>query len=200
MPITQEDIANMALAVLDEAPIASLEDDSKAARLASLHFELTREAELSKHDWHFAIVTAELAGTDTGSGEGTLNWSYPLPADCLRLLPLTHDGELSGIPLSWEQKNGRLYTDQPSPRKVRYVANMTEPNDWDALFTEVLAAALAVKLAHALTHKSGMIQVAQIAYERALEAALAADAIQRSGTLHRQSWAIARGDLRFWRA
>lgn len=199
MPITQEDIANMALAVLDEAPIVSLEDDNKAARLCNLHFELTREAELTKHRWVFAEVTEEIIGTDTGSGDGTLNWSYELPEDALRLLPLTYDGMFFGIPISWEQRDGLLYTDQDTPRLIRYIANMTEPNDWDALFTEVLIGALAIKLAYPLTHKTGMIQIAQGAYDRALESALMANAMQRNGRLFTQSWALERGDTRFWR-
>ncbi|MER9854165.1 MULTISPECIES: hypothetical protein [unclassified Mesorhizobium] len=48
MAITPLDIANMALAVLDEAPIDSLDQDVKAARLLNLHFDLAREAELTK--------------------------------------------------------------------------------------------------------------------------------------------------------
>jgi hypothetical protein len=47
--LTQLDVANQALAVLDEAPIHSFEEDTKAARLLNLHFETTREAELAKH-------------------------------------------------------------------------------------------------------------------------------------------------------
>jgi len=175
MTVTAVDIANMALSVLDEAPIGSLEDNDKAARLCKLHYETTREAELSKHSWAFAIKTATLTGIDTDSdatGE-SLDWQFDLPADCLRLLPLTYDNTLTGVPISWELRDGKLYSDQESPRKVRYIANLTDPDDWNALFTEVMMAALSVKLALPLTHKTGMLQVAQQAYDRALEAALA---------------------------
>ncbi|CAH2395901.1 hypothetical protein [Mesorhizobium escarrei] len=51
MDIIPLDIANMALGVLDEAPIDSLDQDVKPARLLNLHFDLTREAELTKHAW-----------------------------------------------------------------------------------------------------------------------------------------------------
>lgn len=200
MAVSPEDIANMALAVLDEQPIDSLEDDYKSARLLNLHFDLTREAELSKHNWTFAIFTESLVGTDLDTGSGTYNWQYPLPADCLRVLPLTYDGEPHGIPISWRQEAGYIYTDQSTPRIIRYIANLTEPNDWDVLFTEVLVAALAVKVALPLTHKAGMVQIAQQAYDRTLEAALAANAIQKSGALYSQSWGLQRGDTRFWRA
>lgn len=199
MAITPVDIANMAIGVLEEAPINSLDDDFKAARLLNLHYDLTIEAELAKHAWVFAILSASVEGSDTGSGDGTLKYVYELPADCIRPLPLTYDGEPDGIPITWRQESGLIYTDQSSPRIIRYIANLTDPNDWDALFTEVVVAALAVKIALPLTHKSGMIQVAQTAYDRAIAKAFRVNAIQRSGQLATTSWAQLRGDNRFWR-
>lgn len=200
MPVTPEDIANMALGVLDEAPIDSLDDDNKAARLCNLHYDLTREAELQKHAWSFAIISDELTGTDLETGDGTLNWSFDVPADALRILPLTYDGEPQGVPISWRRQGSVILTDQESPRIVRYIGNLTDPDDWDALFTEVLVAALAVKIALPLTHKAGMLQIAQQAYDRALDAARQAHAFEQGSQLYQQSWATARGDNRYWRA
>lgn len=199
MAITPLDIANMALAVLDEAPIDSLDQDVKAARLLNLHFDLTREGELAKHAWVFAILSALVPGSDSGSGDRTLNYAYELPADCFRPLPLTDTGEPGGVPISWRQEAGLVYSDQPGPLTIRYIANLTDPNDWDALFTEVLVAALAIKVAHPLTHKAGMIDIARAAYDRALDAAFSANAIQRGGRLYTGGWATQRGDLRSFR-
>ncbi|RVD58577.1 hypothetical protein EN828_20505 [Mesorhizobium sp. M2D.F.Ca.ET.185.01.1.1] len=196
MAITPLDIANMALAVLDEAPIDSLDQDVKAARLLNLHLDLTREGELAKHAWVFAILSAQVAGADTGSGDCTLNYVYELPADCIRPLPLTANGEPDGQPISWRQEAGLIYSDQAGPLTIRYLANLTDPNDWDALFTEVLVAALAIKIAHPLTHKAGMIDIARAAYDRALDAAFSANAIQRGGRLYTGAWAAQRGDFR----
>lgn len=200
MSVTPEDIANQAIAILDEAPITSLDDDDKVARLLNLHFDLTVEAELQKHAWVFAITSDEVVGTDLDTGAGTLNWSYDIPADALRILPLTYNGEPDGVPISWRREGDKILTDQPSPRIIRYIANLTDPNDWDAVFTEVLVAALAVKIALPLTHKTGMLQVAQTAYDRALEAAHRANAIQRGGKYFDRAWAQHRGDNRYWRA
>jgi len=196
MPVTDVDIANMALGLLDEAPIDSLEDNHKAARLVNLHYELTREAELSKWAWVFAISRAELEGTDIESGDGTLTYEYELPADCLRLLPLTLNGEPDGLGISWRQEEGHFYSDHSGPLKVRYIANLTDPNDWTALFTEVLVAALASKIAHALTNKGSMIEGAQAAYDRAVKRALRTNALERGGALHVSSWLSARGAFR----
>ena len=102
---TETDIANMALALLDEAPITNIDDDNTAARLVKLHFATTRKSELAAHDWQFALTTGELTGVDTGSGSGTLNWEYTLPAGVLRVLPLTYDNTIYGIPISWEARS-----------------------------------------------------------------------------------------------
>lgn len=199
MAITPLDIANMAIGVLDEAPIESLDQDIKAARLLNLHFDLTTEAELAKHAWVFSIFSTSLVGTDLGTDSDTFNWVYELPPDCIRPLPLTYNGEPDGEPIGWRQEAGLIYSDQSSPRILRYIANLTDPNDWDALFTEVLVAALAIKIAYPLTHKTGMIDIARAAYDRALDAAYTANAIQRSGRLNTTSWATQRGDTRRWR-
>lgn len=198
--LTPEDIANMALGLLDEAPITSLDEDNKAARLCNLHLDLTIEAELSKRRWVFAILSETVAGIDTASGDGTLNYSYEIPADCLRVLPLTYDGEPTGIPISWRQEAGLIYSDQAGPLIIRYIANLTDPNDWTALFTEVVTSALAVKVALPLTHKAGMVELARSAYSAAVAEARRVNAFETSGELYNKSWAQARGDTRFWRA
>lgn len=199
MSITPEDVANMALAVLDEAPIDSLDQDVKAARLLNLHMDQTRQAELTKYTWVFAIFSSSLVGTDLGTDSDTFNWVYELPTDCLRPLPLTYNGEPDGELIGWRQEAGLIYSDQSSPRILRYIANLEDPNDWDALFTEVLVAALAIKIAVPLTHKTGMLELARSAYSQALDEALRVNAIQRSGSLFTQSWATQRGDTRLWR-
>lgn len=199
MSITPEDVANMALAVLDEAPIDSLDQDVKAARLLNLHMDQTRQAELTKYTWVFAIFSSSLVGTDLGTDSDTFNWVYELPPDCLRPLPLTYNGEPDGELIGWRQEAGLIYSDQSSPRILRYIANLEDPNDWDALFTEVLVAALAIKIAVPLTHKTGMLELARSAYSTALDDALRVNAIQRSGSLYTQSWARQRGDTRLWR-
>ena len=54
-------IANLALSQLGDMRILSLNDDTKPAREVRAIFDTTRDAELRKHRWNFAIVTTELA-------------------------------------------------------------------------------------------------------------------------------------------
>lgn len=197
--VTQDDVGNMVLDILTEGAIDSLDEDVKPARLLSRHFDVTVEGELRKHPWTFAIVSAELVGTDLGTPDGTLNWQYELPADAIRVLSPNYDDTWPALPINYRQEGGYLYTDQSSPRTIRYIANVNDPAEWDALFTDVVVAALAVKIAHPLTGKANMVQVATAAYDRAMTAAQRANAIESPGRMYRESWLAERGDNRHWR-
>lgn len=196
MSLTPETIANMAIGLLDEAPIDSLAEDSKAARLLNLHYEQTRMAELKKNTWVFAIMSVSSESFAVNGGHGVGAYSYPLPPDALRILPVTDNGEPDGYPLPWRQEAGLIYCSKPGPRRIRYIGNLIDPNDMDPLFIEVFAAALAVKIAHPLTHKSGMIDVARNAYQTALAEARRVNAVERGHPVGKQTWAQARGDYR----
>jgi len=184
--LTPTDIANMALGILTEAPIDNLDEDSKAARLCNLHFETTREAALQKHAWVFAVKRVEVDPAETS---GAWRWAYEMPADALRILPVM-DGD---IEIDWTREGSQVLTHCGGTRVMRYVANIIDPNDWPAVFTEVLAAALAVKIAHPLTGKSNMVQMAKDAYSDAVREALRVNAIEKKGHCPRSSWIEARG-------
>lgn len=196
---TETDIANLALAILDEAPISAISDDNTAARMANRHLAQTRKAELAKHEWAFALATDSLTGTDTGTGDGTLDWSYTIPANVLRITAITYDGEPRGIPINWRQRGTVILSDQEGPLKLLTVKDVTDPTDWPPLFTDVVVTALAVKMALPLTHKAGMIEVTKAAYQTALSEALRANA-RLSGMYNDAQWSAQRGDNRWWRA
>jgi hypothetical protein len=54
MPATAEDICNLALGHLGEAPIADIDDDNTRARACLKHYDPTLEAVLRSHRWNFA--------------------------------------------------------------------------------------------------------------------------------------------------
>lgn len=197
---TELQVANMGIALLDEAPIAALTDDNKVARLANTHYAQTRKAELVRYIWGFAITKESVVGTDLDTGDGTLNWSYPVPTAALRILPLTYDGEPQGIPINWRRQGSVILSDQETPRIIRYIQDMEDPDDWAPQFVDVVAAALAVKLALPLTHKSGMVELARQAYQGAISEARRVNAFEHDGSYHDAGWGHWRGDNRFWRA
>jgi hypothetical protein len=188
----------MALDLLTEAPIVSLAEDTKPARLLSRHYDLTRMAELQKHAWSFAIFRAELDEVDTASmpvGDNEIySHGYELPSDALRVLSLTDTGETSGAEIPWKLEGSLILTNYESPRLVRYIGNLVDPDDWNPLFTEALAAAIARKIALPITGKPQFVQAAKLAYDEAIESARRMNLIE-SGSIDRpMTWAEERGD------
>lgn len=198
MTTTVEDIANMALDLLVEAPVGSLEDDTKAARLLNRHFETTRQSELKKHAWAFSIMRASLDAIPTGSMPVGTNevyrYGYEAPEDSLRVLPLTDTGEAHGVSIPWKLEGGLILTNYEGPRLVRYIGNLTDPDDWDSLFVEALAARLAMKIALPLTQKPSFVQAARNAYEEAIADARRVNLIESGSVTRALSWGEARGD------
>jgi hypothetical protein len=194
--LTPIDVANMALGILVEAPINSLDDNDKPARLLDLHFETTRQAELIKQAWSFAIFRTELTSlesVDVPAGS-VYNYAFEVPEDALRVLPLTETGEVHGVPISWKLEGGLILSDYASPMLVRYIGNLTDPADWNPLFVEALAARLAMKIAMPLTNKPSVLQGAKLVYEEAIAEERRINAIERGSGAVLQSWANARGD------
>lgn len=199
MSLTPEDIANMALGVLDESPIDSLDDDHKAARLLSLHYDTTRQGELMKHVWSFAVLYPDdIEAIDSGQ-DGEFRYLYETPPDFLRPAWITKDGTPTGVPVTWSMWADGIRSDFSGPLKLPYVGNLVDPNDWNSLFTDVLAAALAVKVALPITHKSNMVEMAKSAYKEAIDSALRVNAVMRFDRVVTDTWAQQRGDYRHWR-
>jgi hypothetical protein len=192
--LTVEDVANMALGILVEAPITSLDDDTKAARLLSLHFETTRQSELMKNPWSFALFRVELDEEADEPTSDEYGYAYALPEDALRVLPLTDNGEASGARIPFKQEGGLILTNYSGPRLVRYIANLTDPADWDPLFVEAFAARLAMKIAMPLTNKPSVLQGAQLVYNEAISEARRVNSIVSSSIYASRTWAEERGD------
>lgn len=200
MPVTQTDVANMALTLLTEATIESLDEDVRAARLLNTHWDTVVESELTLNAWGFAaIFPDDIDATDTGQ-DGVFQYLYEVPDDFLRPVWLTRDGKPDGVPINWTLWGDGIRSDFSGPLKMPYIGNVIDPAEWGALFTRAVAAALAIPIAHPLTGKVNMIQVAQAAYDRAIADARRVNAIMKIGRQPETSWAVQRGDTRFWRA
>jgi len=194
MSVTVEDVCGMALGILDESPIHSLDDNSKAARLLNLHFETTRKSELTKQAWSFAIFRAEIEANPDAPTSDEYGYGYDMPEDALRILPLTETGEAASQRIDWKMEGGLILTNYSGPRLIRYIGNLTDPDDWNSLFTEAFAARLAMKIAMPLTHKPSFLQGAQTVYNEAISEARRINAIESSSIAGSESWIAARGD------
>lgn len=145
------DICNIALQKLGASRIVSLTQDNENARECNLLYEQARDAELRAHPWNFAIKRAQLAASSTAPTHGYTN-AFPLPSDCLRLLPLDQrDNFLSN---DWQIEGRSILTNEGGPLNIRYIARVTDPNRFDALFIESMACRLAESLNEKLTQSN----------------------------------------------
>lgn len=171
------DIWNMTLDLLEEAPLTSLQDGTPVANWLDRNYETSRDGELRKHPWNFALTRAQLAADAEAPAFG---WArrFTLPGDCIAVKPLTVSGLQNGAPIPHEVEANRILTDAAAPLAVRYVRRVTTEGEFDPLFVEVLVAKLAFKMAHWLTGKSSFAERMLGFYREALSAARLADALE----------------------
>lgn len=174
---TETDLCNMALDVLKEAPIDSIEDNRPIARWLKRNFYVTRDSVLAAADWNFAIKRATLSADSTAPAFGW-EYAYTLPSDCIRIIPLTCAGEIEGRPIPHEVEGGKILTNASAPLKLRYIYRNENYGLYPASFQEALAGRLGMKMAHWLTGKQSYAQIANSMYNDALSRAWTLDAMQ----------------------
>lgn len=180
--LDEVDVWNQALDLLKEAPFRSTTDNTSVSRWFERNYATIRDAVTRAYPWNFARARASLTADATAPDFG---WAYrfALPADCLRPMPLTVDGEWEGQPIQHEVEGGYILTDDPGPVYLRYIAQKTDPADWEPLFVRALAGALAAQAAHWMTGKASFVQIADAQYQGALREARRIDASE--GTMER---------------
>jgi len=149
------EICNQALAHLGERPIASLNDDSAAARACQLLYIPTRDEWLRSHRWNFAVTRTKLSRLADNPPFGW-DFQYQLPEDYLRALEVNDSEAGDWVSDEWIIEGRRLLTNAPEVNFV-YIKKVTDVSDFDSLFAQALALKLAIKLSEAIrgtTNKS----------------------------------------------
>lgn len=193
-------IANLALSQLGDIRILSLNDATKPAREVKAIFDTTRDAELRKHRWNFAIRTASLAALNE-TAPAPYTYVYSLPSDCLRvdLVGAFYPGvDLSdyrggGGPREWEVRGRKIATDYGAPLALRYGARIEDPVEFDTMFVQALACRLAVLLAKPITGSTAEREAAEMRYRETMQEARTLDAVEDPPeNLADDSWIMSR--------
>lgn len=113
-------------------------------------------------------------------GAKDFGWSYryPVPSDCLRMLPITQDGKFEGRIVPHAIEANYVLTNQSTSLDIRYISQFTDASRFDPLFVEALAARIASKGAHWFTGKISMLAAVAAAYNTAIEKARRANALE----------------------
>ncbi len=140
MATSDVSVCNLALQKLGAARIVSLTEDSRNARSVNACYEALRDAEIRRYKWGFAKTRATLAPSAI-EPDHTYLYAFPLPADCLRLLPPARNG------LDWQVEShegaNAILTNDGDTLEIEYLKRVTDPTKFDPCFVEMLAAKIA---------------------------------------------------------
>lgn len=190
---TETDICNIALSRIGHSRMmASFADDAtNEGDLMRLHYPIARDSLLRSHPWNFAIKRAELAQTTTvPSFEYTIQ--YVLPVDCLKVLRTAQEAQDNEDNYRIE---GRYLLSNEDAVSIEYIAKVTDTNQFDALFVDILAQKIAAEAAMPLINDARVAQAASGSFESKLREARSIDA--QEGTprqiIQSYDWLNARG-------
>jgi hypothetical protein len=169
------EICNRALQKLGASRITSLTQDNKNARACNVAYEPVKLAVLRDHTWNCSIQRAEIAADATEPEWGRAN-SFTLPSDFVRLVD--DYPEDNTLQKDWQIEGRKILTDYDDPIYIRYVYNVTDPNEMDSLLREAISAALAVELCEELTQSNTKKAALKEDYELILRRAKRTNAIE----------------------
>ena len=169
---SEVDIANSALNMIGASNITSLTEDSVAARIMNQRYEFVRDAVFRSHPWNCLVRRASLAQNSTAPTWG-YTYAYNLPTDpfCLRVL------RLEKLDLDYKVE-GRTIVSNEQTMKIKYVARVTDPNEYDTLLSETNSARLAADTCYSITNSNSLVASMYSLYEAKLKEARFVDATE----------------------
>ena len=136
---SEVEVCNNALTKLGEDLIMALTENSKAGRLCNLHYAIQRDALLRSHNWNFAVKRVAL-GKLASTPLYDFSAEFQLPIDFMKLIRLEENTQ----PFRLE---GRKILASSDTLNIEYIAKITDPNQFDAMFADVLGTKIALVLA-----------------------------------------------------
>ncbi|WP_395017733.1 hypothetical protein [Dongia sp.] len=173
---SQTSICNRALECLGDAPIVSIDDDTKQAKALRRVYDITRRAFLCDHPWHFAKKRASLPASAATPVWGFAR-GFPVPADFLRLLAVRNGPDFS---LEADTTGSQwILSDASAPLDILYLYDVTDAGRFPPHAVEALARWLAYDLAEDLTQSNTKKQDAAQALGIALTRAKRINGMQK---------------------
>ena len=148
---SQTAICNRALEYLGDAPIVSINDDTKQAKALKRIYDDTLKAFLTDHPWHFAKKRGSLPASATIPAWG-FRQGFPVPVDFLRILSVRNAPEFS-----LESDTGGsqwILCDAEAPLDILYIAAISDPGRLPPHAVEALARWLAFDVCEDLTQSN----------------------------------------------
>ena len=174
-------ICNRALSKLGAARITSLTDNSTAAKACNSAYEPVRDAVLRAHLWNCTVERAALAPLSTTPAFG-FDYEYQIPSDCLKVVEID-------TTYPWTVEGRKILTDEGTVLNLRYQKREEDPNQYDALLQEALAARLAFEMCEEITQSNTKKDSAFRDYEDLMDQAQLRDSQEQSpAELYEDDW------------
>lgn len=176
MATSEVAICNMALDTLGAQRIVAIDEDSRNGRACNACYAQIRDQELRAHPWNFAKKRSTLAASAV-TPEFGFDYAFPLPTDCLRILP----PKRTGLDWTLENHEGRsaILTNDGDSIEVSYIAQITNPTVFDVLFDDALAAKMAMHMCEEITQSNQKKADAKDDYVQAIRRAKRTNAIEQ---------------------
>jgi hypothetical protein len=177
-------IANLAATTIGTAArLTAPGDDTTLGRAVASVWEIERQAALRDGAWNFAMRRASLPQLVEAPAHGFAA-RYQLPADCIRLIEIY---ELRRD--EWQVEGEAINADHTGPLKIRYLADITEPAAFDALFVKAFALRIACAIGNRIAGSSFKEELNWEKYKQALGEARRVDAMENPPIeQHESSW------------
>ena len=166
------DICNSALNMIGATNIIALTEDSKSGRVCNQRYENVRDAVMRAHPFN-CLVTRTSVAADSDTTAFTFAYKYTLPTDpyCLRVLHLDyHD-------LEYKVEGRKILTNDATLNLV-YLARVEDPNEYDMLLVEAIAARLAADISYNLVNSTSLTPTMWQLYEQKISEAWFVDATE----------------------
>lgn len=150
---SETQIYNAVLDRLAEESVLSTTDEKAVARWLNRNYALQRDVLLTRHTWNFALTRRSLAA-ETKKPDFEWMYSYVIPEDCLRVLPVTTDGGRNSPPIPFVVEGTKILTNKGAPLNVRYIFRQKDPATYSPVFVDLLAQILAATFAYWVTGKA----------------------------------------------
>ncbi len=164
------DICNSALNMIGASNIISLTEDSRAARVCNQRYEFVRDAVFRAHPWNCLVTRTSLAA-DSDVPAFEFSYQHTLPADCLRVMRPQDPDTVFRV-------EGRKVISSTTPFPMIYISRVTDPNQYDLLLIESIAARLAADISYALVNSASLSQLLMATYDTKLSEARFVDATE----------------------
>lgn len=186
---SQVDIANLTLSILGKPSIASFLDNSNAARVINIEYDMLRRALLrGRATWRFSIKRASLPVLSTAPVSGPYTQQYAMPTDCLKVLLAgdTYPGlDLSDYRLGptdagYLVEGRNILCDYGAPLSLKYVGDITDTTLFDPWFCVYLASEIAWTCCERLTGSDAKQEAARKRKDDALMQAASSNALENT--------------------